>query len=113
MAAWCLLDDYLYGFSDNNRMLKCMELKSGTVRWANKCVGKGSLTCADGHLVGRAEGGQGAVALVTATPEAYREKAASTSPTEARRTVGRTRVVCGGRLYLRDQDVLLCYQVKP
>ena len=108
-----LLDDYLYGFSDNNRMLKCMELKSGKVRWANKCVGKGSLTCADGHLVVRAEGGKGAVALVAATPEAYREQGRFNQPERSQKNSWPHPVVCGGRLYLRDQDVLLCYQVKP
>jgi hypothetical protein len=63
-----------------------MELKTGKVKQQNQGVGKGSLTCADGMLYCRAEAGKGTLALVEARAHP---------------------LVCGGKLYLRDADILL------
>lgn len=108
-----LLGDYVYGFSDNNRMLKCLELATGKVVWEDKSVGKGSMTCADGHFYFRSESGKGTVALVVATPKGYQEKGRFNQPDRSKKNSWPHPVVCGGKLYLRDQDVLLCYQVQP
>jgi hypothetical protein len=55
------------------------------------------------------------VALVEATPEAYREKGRFTPPDAP--NVGQPRawaypVVANGRLYIRDADVVWCYDVR-
>ena len=73
----------------------------------------GSLCCADGRLYLHSENGQ--VALVEATPAAYREKGRFTPPDQPER--GRSRawgypVVANGRLYIRDLDTLWCYDVQ-
>jgi hypothetical protein len=75
-------------------------------------VGKGSLTCADGHLYLRAEGGSGAVALVEATPQGYKETGRFDQPERSTENSWPHPVVANGRLYIRDQDVLLCYDVR-
>jgi len=74
--------------------------------------GKGSVTYADGNLYTRSEGGKGTIALVEATPEGYREKGRFDQPARSRANSWTHPVVCGGKLYLRDQDILFCYNVK-
>jgi outer membrane protein assembly factor BamB len=103
-----LVGDHLYGADEG--ALKCLDFKTGAVAWQNKCVGKGSITYADGRLVVRGE--RGPVALVEATPEGYREKGRFDQPDRSERKSWPHPVVFGGRLYLRDMDVLLCYDVK-
>ncbi|MDB5171463.1 MAG: bamB 1 [Phycisphaerales bacterium] len=105
-----LLGDHVYGSSDPG-ILTCMELKSGKVVWKDRSVGKGSLTCADGRLYLRSEG-SGEVALVEATPEGYKEHGRLKQPDRSKAAAWPHPVVAGGKLYLRDQDVLLCYDIK-
>ena len=75
-------------------------------------MGKGAITWADGHLVVRSERGAGTIALVEATPEGYREKGRFDPPDRSEEPSWPHPVVFGGRLYIRDQDVLLCFDVK-
>ena len=107
-----LVGDYLYGYSDSNMKLKCVELKTGKVMWEDKAAGKGSLTCADGRLYLRNEYRASAVALIEATPAGYRECGRFIQPERSREAAWTHPVVCGGELYLRDQDLLLVYDVK-
>lgn len=101
--------DHLYGA--NERELLCLEFKNGkTPTWSDRCVGKGSVTFADGHLYVRSEGGS--VALVEATPSGYREKGRFSQPDRSRNPAWAHPVVANGRLYLRDQDILLVYDIK-
>ena len=105
-----LVGDHVYGTSGN--MLVCMELKTGKVKWKDRSVGKGAVAYADGHLYVRGEAGEGEVALVEATPAGYREKGRFDQPDRSDQQSWAQPVVAGGKLYLRDQDLLLCYDVK-
>ncbi len=105
-----LLGDHLYGTNDGG--LRCVEFKTGKVVWHNRCVGKGSTAYADGHLVVRSENGKGAIALVEATPSAYKEKGRFEQPATTRQPPWPHPVIIGGKLYIRDQDVLVSYDVK-
>jgi outer membrane protein assembly factor BamB len=102
--------DYLYGYSDGKGWV-CQEFKTGRLVWSQESVGKGSLTCADGHLYLRAEGGNGALALVEAAPQGYKETGRFDQPNRSSENSWPHPVVADGRLYLRDQDLLLCYNV--
>ena len=106
-----LVGGYVYG-SDDPGILKCIEFKTGKVMWKDRSVGKGSVTYADGHIYLRSQDEEGAVALVEATPDGYREKGRLDQPDRSDRNTWPPPVVAGGRLYLRDQDVLLCYEVR-
>jgi outer membrane protein assembly factor BamB len=103
-----LVGDHLYGFDGSN--LTCLNWKTGEVAWSDRSVGKGSVAAADGHLYARGE--RGAVALVEATPKGYVEKGRFEQPERSREPAWAHPVIAGGRLYLRDQDILLCYDVK-
>jgi outer membrane protein assembly factor BamB len=109
------LDGHLYG--TNSQGLRCVDFATGSIKWQERGVGAGSLCFADGRLYVHGEG-NGEVALVEATPEAYREKGRFTPPdrpTERGQPAGRSwayPVVANGRLYIRDLTSLWCYDVK-
>ena len=102
---------HLYG--TNGQGLMCADFATGDVKWQERGVGAGSLCYADGRLYVHGEGGD--VALVEATPEAYRETGRFTPPGQPDR--GRSKawtypVVANGKLYIHDFGVLWCYDVK-
>jgi outer membrane protein assembly factor BamB len=103
--------EYLYGYSDGKGWV-CQEFKTGKLVWSNKGVGKGSLTCADGQLYLRGEDGKGPIALVEATPEGYLERGRFDQAERSKENSWPHPVVANGRLYIRDQEVLLCFNVK-
>ncbi len=110
-----LVGDYLYGFDEAT--LTCLEFKTGKIMWTDRSVGKGSVTFADGHIVARSEGERGgrgpsAVALVEATSKGYVETGRFMQPDKGSNPAWPYPVVSNGRLLLRDQDILLCYDIK-
>ena len=106
-----LLGKHLYGFCDGKGWV-CQDFKTGEIAWRKESVGKGALTYADGHLFLRSEGGKGTVALVDADPAAYKETGRFDQPHRSKENSWAHPVVAGGKLYLRDQDVLLCYELR-
>ena len=102
-----LVGEYLYGFSDS--ILTCLEFATGKVMWRDRSVGKGSVTYADGHLYLQSE--NNVVGLAEATPEGYREKGRSSIPEKSQMSWAHP-VISDGRLYVRNQDVLLVYNIK-
>ncbi len=106
-----LIDDHIYGHSDSRGWI-CMEFKTGTVVWSKGGVGKGSLTVADGKLICRSEGKRGAIALVEASPEGYKELGRFDQPERGLKESWPHPAVANGRLYIRDMDVLLCFDLK-
>lgn len=100
--------EHLYGYSDSGGWT-CQEFKTGKIIWQDRGVGKGSVTYADGRLYCRCE--DGPVALVEATPEGYREKGRFIQPHRSNKKAWPHPVVAGGRLYLRDQEYLLAYEI--
>jgi len=97
--------EQLYGFDDST--LVCMDLLTGQVRWKQGGFGKGSLTAADGHLVILGE--QGRLAVADATPEEYRETESFGFSQSKCWTVP---VIANGRLYLRDEEKIVCYDLR-
>jgi outer membrane protein assembly factor BamB len=104
--------DYVYGHSDNKGWT-CQELKTGKEMWQEKSkLGKGSIAYADGHFYLRDEDGKGTVALIEASPAGYKEHGRFDPPDRSDKNSWSHPVIAGARLYLRDQDVLLCYEIK-
>jgi hypothetical protein len=52
------------------------------------------------------------VALIEASPAGYKEHGRFNPPEPSGKNSWSHPVVAGGKLYLRDQDVLLCYDLK-
>jgi outer membrane protein assembly factor BamB len=105
-----LVDGYLYGSFDPG-ILTCVELKTGNVVWSERGPGKGAVTYADGRLYCRNERSN-AVHLVDADPKGYIERGRFEQPDRTREPAWPHPVIANGKLYLRDQDLLLCYDVK-
>ena len=106
-----LVDKYVYGHSDRGGW-KCLDVTTGRVMWADRGVGKGSIVYADGHLICRSETGSGNIAVIEATPQGYREKSRFAQPDRSNRNSWAHPVIANSRLYLRDQQVLLCYDLR-
>ena len=104
-----VVDGFVYGSSDPG-ILTCLELRSGNVAWQTRDVGKGSLTFADGHLYVRAESGP--MYLVEATPQGHTIKGQLRQPQRSGKPAWSHPVVAEGKLFLRDQDMLFCYDLK-
>lgn len=105
-----LVDGYLYGF--NNTNLLCMDFLTGKVQWKNRSTGKGAVTYANKHLYARGDAQPGPIALVELNPKKYVEKSRFDQPDESGKNTWPPVVIANGKMYLRDQDVLLCYDVK-
>lgn len=105
-----LVNGYLYGSDEG--LLTCLDFKTGKLMWEDRAPGKGSIACADGRLYYRNEGGKGTVFLVEATPEKYIEHGRFQQPERTTLSAWSHPVIANGKLYIRDQDVLLCYDVK-
>jgi outer membrane protein assembly factor BamB len=108
-----LLDGYLYG--TNSKGMAVSEFLTGKIKWEAGGVGPGAVLYADGNLYVHGENGE--VALVEATPEAYREKGRFTPPSQPKRVRQREMawaypVVANGRLYIRDLGTLWCYDIR-
>jgi outer membrane protein assembly factor BamB len=107
----------VYGFSDSKGWT-CQDFQTGNVVWADKeKLKKGSVVYADGMLYCREEAdksktAKGTVALLQATPSGFTEAGRFDPPDRSENNTWSHPVVAGGKLYLRDQDVLLCYDVK-
>jgi outer membrane protein assembly factor BamB len=87
----------------------CLEFATGKVMWRDRSVGKGSVTFADGHLNIQSE--NNVVGLAGATHEGYREKGRFQIPEKAQMSWAHP-VISDGRLYVRNQDILLAYDIK-
>ena len=103
-----LLDGYVYGSSGGT--FRCLDLESGELTFNERSAGKGATVYADGRLYLRSENGP--VALIEATPKGLVEKGRFEQPERSRSKAWAHPVIANGKLYLRDQDVLLCYNVK-
>jgi len=105
-----LVDGYIYG--SNEGLLACLDFKTGEVKWEERIPGKGSIAFADGRLYYRNEGGKGTVFLVDANPNKFVLRGKFDQPNRSGANAWPHPVIANGRLYLRDQNVLLCYDVK-
>ena len=107
-----LYEDNLYGYSDGKGWT-CQNLATGSVVWKEKeALRKGSIGYADKHFYLRAEDGPGTVVLIDASADGYKEHGRFDPPDRSDKNSWPHPVITGGKLYLRDQDVLLCYDVK-
>ena len=103
--------DCVYGYSEGKGWT-CQDFKSGAAKWEEKeKLGKGSIAYADGHFYLRTED-KGTVALIDASPDGYHEHGRFEQPSRSKEKAWPHPVISGGKLYLRDQDVLLCYNLK-
>ena len=107
------IGNYIYaGKGHNNGFPICLEWSTGKVVWEkDRGPGKESavVIAADGNLYFRYQ--DGTMALIEATPEGYSEKGAFKLASVNGPSWSHP-IVHDGKLYVRDQDVLLCYALR-
>ena len=108
-------DGHVYGYSDG-RGWTCQSLRTGDEVWAAKEFPKGALTVADGRLILLTEDA-GTVALAKASPDDFEITSRFTLAPQSKKQPANARVwtvpvVADGRLYLRDQEHLSCYDLR-
>jgi outer membrane protein assembly factor BamB len=106
-GGYVIHDGYIYGNHDSG--WNCLDLKTGKKQWSEKAVGKGSLCFADGMFYLFSENG-GQAGLADCSPKGLelkgKVKVKGNGPSWAHP------VVIGGRLYLRYDTNLYCFDVK-
>ena len=108
--------DGLYGANGGNGggFLLCLDFKSGEVlldeREGVTRVGKGSIALADGRLYYRTE--DGTVLLIEPNVKEYAERGRFEQPDRSAVPAWAHPVIANGKLYVRDQGTLYCYDIK-
>lgn len=107
-----LVGDYLYGDSDDKGIPFCADLMTGEIKWKSRGSGRDSacVVAADGHIYFRYA--DGTMTLVKASPDAFSEVGSFKVPGSGDRPSWSHPVILDGRLYLREGDKLLCYELK-
>ncbi len=111
-----LIDEHVYGYSDG-RGWTCQNFLNGNSVWnERRALGKGSLTAAEGRLYCFEEG-EGTVVLADASPNGWRERGRfQLDPLSTQRAssggIWVHPVIANGRLYVRDQELLYCYDIR-
>ena len=112
-----LVGDHLYG-TEAGQGLVSAEFATGKINWKADKFGWASVASADGLLFAHFMNGD--MALVEATPEAFREKGRFTPPNQPKKKqVGpfpeaafAYPVIANGRLYIRDLGTMWAYDIK-
>jgi len=122
-----LVGDHLYGYSDGTGGPSggsgwvCQNFKTGEQVWVEKKLGKGAVGCCTEGLLYCLEESNGknpaSVVLIEASPKGWKEHGRFTlDPQTAQRSpkgrIWTHPVVANGKLYLRDQELIFCFDVK-
>ncbi len=118
IGGFVMHDGHIYGTSQRRGWV-CQDFMTGQIAWyqrANKSVGDGSVIFADGHLYLYGQN-TAEVSLIEASSEGWLEKGRFRLPASSKMTPPSGKnwtrpVLADGMLYLRDQELLFCYQVK-
>ena len=110
-----VVGDSLYGANGGNEggAPICIDFKTGDVQWDQRGkheTDKGSVAFADGRLYYRVE--DGTMLLIEPNREKYVERGRFEQPDRSRLPAWSHPVIANGKLYLRDQDLLFCYDIK-
>ena len=107
-----LVGDYLYGDSDDAGVPYCANLLTGEVVWKGRGSGKGSIAVAAANDRLYLHYADGTMVLAKASPEKYEEVGSFTVPNSGERPSWTHPVILDGKLYVRENNALLCYDIK-
>lgn len=103
-----LIDGHLYGATTQG--LFCAEFATGKEKWVEKSIGNASLCFADGRIYVRSFAGD--IFLVEPNPKEYSQMGRVKQPDRSKFAAWPHPVVANGGLYVRDMNVLVCFDVK-
>ena len=110
-----VVDGCLYGAHGGNEggNIVCLDFKTGNELWNERDerrAPKGAIALADGRLYYRVE--DGTMLLIEPSNKEYLERGRFTQPDRTRSPAWAHPVIANGKLYIRDQDTLFCYDVR-
>ncbi len=111
-----LLDGHVFGHSEGTAWV-CQDFKTGEAAWREReALEMGSIAYADDRFYCLGEDG-GEVVLIEPSTEGWKEhgRFKLDPQTDQRKQAGKIwthPVICDGRLYLRDQNLLFCFDVR-
>ncbi len=101
-----VLNGYIYGYDDNS--LKCLDWKTGEVKWSTGNYGKGALMAADGKLILFSP--KAKLGLAEANPEKFTELASFQAiPFTGGKETWATPLLANGRIYVRNMETLAAF----
>ena len=106
-----LIGDYLYGDTNDSGVPFCADLMTGETKWKSRGSGKksASVTAADGFLYILYSNGK--MTLVKADPDGMNESGSFEVPGSGQRPSWAHPVILDGKLYLRIDDNIHCYDL--
>ncbi|HMP15604.1 MAG TPA: PQQ-binding-like beta-propeller repeat protein [Gemmatales bacterium] len=108
-----LVDNHLYGgHGQNDGQLRCVNFTTGKLSYQARGVGSGSaaILYADGHLYYRYQ--DGTMALVKVNPAKAEVVSKFKLPYDSGKPSWPHPVICNGKLYIRDMDVIMVFDLK-
>jgi outer membrane protein assembly factor BamB len=106
-----LIGDHLYGDSDDNGTPFCANLMTGEIKWKGRGPGKGSIAIIGNRDLLFMQFQSGQLALAKANPSEYKVISQFTIPETGQLPSWAHPVIADGKLYIRSQDVLYCYDI--
>lgn len=106
-----VVDGAIFGANGGNGggMLTCLDFQTGDTLWRDRKGPKGAIMFADGRLYLRGEDGE--VLLIEPSREEFVERGRFEQPERSPSPAWAHPVIANGKLYIRDQGLLLCYNV--
>ncbi len=109
-----LVGDHVYlGRGHNNGFPTCVEFATGKIAWKEDRgpgTGSAAIAYADGMIYLRYQ--SGLLALLEANPKEYKLVSSFKLPEPSNKPSWPHPVIANGKLYIRDQDKLICFNVK-
>ncbi len=111
-----LIGDHIYGGHGQNKGIHtCLDFMTGKIKWQEKTrdidsKGSAAYLYADGHFYVRHQ--DGTMLLIKVNPNKYEEVSRFKLPYDSGKPSWPHPVIVDGKLYIREQDVLLCFDVK-
>lgn len=111
MGGSVLIDGNLFG--SIGETMACVDFMTGAIKWQDRGIGSASVCFADGRLYLHSVKNE--LAMIEASPEAFKPLGTFTPP--GTKDNGNAKpwthpVISNGKLYLRDQGDVWCYDIK-
>ncbi len=104
-----VINGNIYGYDDNS--LKCLDYKTGEVKWSNNSYGKGALMAADGKLILYSD--KAKLGLAEPSPDAFKEICNFQAiPFDGGKETWASPLLANGRIYVRNMGKLVAYDAK-
>jgi outer membrane protein assembly factor BamB len=106
------VDGYLYGVHSTDKSLRCVEMRTGNLQWRYKShLYRSTQVIADGRIL--VFGEHGHLATLDVDPQEARVRSRTTESLFSGERCFAAPAIAEGRLYLRNEQELLCLDLRP